>query len=76
MRMWRVPEVQVPSLLIVESENGNIFLVESNEIGESSIEKILKSNDKKSTRRKLNEPEIFFQHEPIDHSETSILTPK
>lgn len=51
--MWNQPNFPLPSVLIVESEKGDVFIVE-NKSSESQVERILKKeNSRKSARFKL-----------------------
>lgn len=50
--MWKAPGAALPSVLIVEGENGDVFIIESKE-SKPQVDKILKTEKSKSvTRRK------------------------
>lgn len=50
--MWNSSEATSPSVLIVESETGDVFIVE-NKKSQSQVEKILKTkNSPRSSRKK------------------------
>lgn len=56
--MWTQQDSNLPSVLIVQGENGDVFIVENVE-SETQVEKILKTEKpSRSTRKKKQQVEI------------------
>lgn len=64
--MWTSSDCALPSVLIVEGDNGDVFIVENKE-SEPQVEKILKTEKSSRPRRKKQEIKIEAREpSPID----------
>lgn len=50
--MWESSNISLPSVLIVENESGDVFIVEDKK-SESQVDKILKTEKSKAKRRSI-----------------------
>lgn len=65
--MWESSNTSLPSVLIVEGDNGDVFIVENME-SKPQVEKILKTEKSSRSLRKKNQQRKIEarDHSPID----------